>query len=62
MRLSTFLVAAATAGYITQAAGASANVPGATLTGQVVTSASQPVAEAAVYVDTAGPKVGRGTL
>ena len=45
-----------------EAAAGSTNVARPDLTGQVLTQEASPLAGATVFIDSAGPKVGRGTL
>ena len=45
-----------------EAAADSTNVARPDLTGQVLTQETSPLAGATVFIDSAGPKVGRGTL
>jgi hypothetical protein len=57
--LLSVLAAAVVSG---EAAAGSTNVSRPDLTGQVLTADASPLADATVFIDTAGPKVGRGTL
>jgi hypothetical protein len=61
MKLWFFFVLAA--GMVSgEAAAGSTYVPRPDLTGQVLTPDASPLVDATIFIDSAGPKVGRGTL
>ena len=63
MKLYLLLFSALAAGVVSGAAASSStNLSRPDLTGRILTPNASPLADASVFIDSAGPKVGRGTL